>query len=144
VADLNGHCDLSPLSATVGAILRESIFAPAAAATARMPLCPSTKTSRASAAAEARAAYMAGAGAVKDQLEEIDHNSSGARETTRTQLSAYPEALPEVLSPCRSRRPDRGLNRRPDPRQRDGSLAFSQIGSAMVVRQQFFGMIYVG
>jgi hypothetical protein len=50
----------------------------------------------------------------------------------------------EVLSPCRSRRPDRGLNRRPDPRQRDGSLAFSQIGSATVVRHQFFGMIYVG
>jgi NAD(P)-dependent dehydrogenase (short-subunit alcohol dehydrogenase family) len=39
---------------------------------------------------------------------------------------------------------DRGLNRGPDPRQRDGSLAFSQLGSATVVRQQFFGMIYVG
>jgi hypothetical protein len=44
-----------------------------------MPLCPSTKTSRAPAAADARAAYMAGAGAAKDQLEEIDRNSSGAR-----------------------------------------------------------------
>jgi hypothetical protein len=64
--------------------------------------------------------------------------------TVKPDSSAIPRlrgAL-EVLSPCRSRRPDRGLNRRPDPRQRGGSLAFSQIGSATVVRQQFFGMIY--
>jgi adenylate cyclase len=62
----------------------------------------------------------------------------------RTVVPPVEPAVPRFLSPCRSRRPDRGLNRRPDPRQRDGSLASSQIGSATVVRQQFFGMIYVG
>jgi DNA-binding transcriptional LysR family regulator len=44
-----------------------------------------------------------------------------------------------LLSPCRSRRPDRGLNRRPDPRQRDGSLAFSQIGLVRLSANNFLG-----
>jgi hypothetical protein len=53
-------------------------------------------------------------------IEKVGARSSVVWNPWAEKAAAMADLGPEVLSPCRWRRPDRGLNRRPDPRQRDG------------------------